>query len=79
MTDMDRLPKANSEMVQGFMDGYDMDCPEPSENRSRSYRHGFANGRDDRRGKPRASFETIVEWANEAMAVDAAQLQTPTE
>jgi hypothetical protein len=39
--------EAEGEMVQGFMDGYDRDAPEPSENRSRSYRHGFANGRRD--------------------------------
>lgn len=47
---------ANEEMVEGYRDGLDMGSPEPSDNRSASYRHGFANGRDDRAGKPRASF-----------------------
>jgi hypothetical protein len=36
---------ANEEMVQGYMDGYDLNAPEPSANRSYSYRHGFAVGR----------------------------------
>lgn len=39
---------ANDEMVQGFRDGYDLDCPEPSDNRSHSYKHGFKAGRNDR-------------------------------
>lgn len=42
----------------------------PSENRSASYRHGFANGRDDRRGKPRASFEALIAAADAAMVED---------
>jgi hypothetical protein len=35
-------------MVQGFMDGYDLTAPEPSANRSASYRHGFMVGRIDK-------------------------------
>ena len=42
------------ETVEGYCDGGNLDNPEPSENRSHSYRLGFANGRDDKRGKPRA-------------------------
>jgi len=38
---------ANAEMIGGFLNGYDLTAPEPSANRSASYRHGFANGRDD--------------------------------
>ncbi len=48
---MDKRP-ANDEMLQGYMDGFDLDNPEPSYNRSHSYRHGFANGRADKNGKP---------------------------
>ena len=61
---------ANAEMIEGFKDGYDLDAPEPSANRSHSYRHGFANGRDDRRGKPRATFEALVQMAEAAMIAD---------
>jgi hypothetical protein len=39
---------ANDEMVQGFMDGYDLTAPEPSSNRSASYRHGFMCARIDK-------------------------------
>ena len=39
------------EMMQGYLDGLDLSSPEPSDNRSRSYRHGFKNGRSDRTGK----------------------------
>lgn len=61
---------ANADMVQGYMDGLDLDAPEPNANRSASYRHGFANGRDDRRGKPRASFAELRDAADAAMAAD---------
>lgn len=64
---------ANDEMVQGYMDGWDLDAPEPSANRSHSYRHGFANGRDDRANKPRASAATLRQWADAAMEKDDAR------
>jgi hypothetical protein len=61
---------ANDEMVQGFLDGYDLSAPQPSSNRSHSYRHGFANGRDDRAGKPRASHDELTRMADLAMEMD---------
>ena len=60
----------NAEMLQGYMDGLDLNEPEPSDNRSHSYRHGFANGRDDRARKPRASYATLVVQAAAAMEKD---------
>lgn len=73
MTVISIEPKANAEMVQGYLDGFDLDIPEPSENRSRSYRHGFANGRGDKSGNGRGmSFEALTRAADEAMALDAA-------
>ena len=60
----------STDMVEGFLDGYDLSCPEPSGNRSHAYRHGFANGRDDRAHKPRASAATLRELAAEAIAKD---------
>ena len=38
---------AEDEMLEGYLDGRKPDNPEPSGNRSRSYRHGFQSGRDD--------------------------------
>ncbi len=63
---------ANDDMIEGFIDGYDLNAPEPSANRSHSYRHGFANGRDDRSGKPRASAAELRRLADLAMAKDEA-------
>lgn len=63
---------ANDEMVEGYMDGFDPETPEPSANRSHSYRHGFANGRADREG--RIAFISRSEasrCADEAMQKDA--------
>lgn len=34
--------EANFEMVEGYRDGGDLDIPEPSANRTHSYRHSFA-------------------------------------
>lgn len=69
-------PTVNDEMVLGFMDGYDLSSPEPSENRSHSYRHGFKAGRNDI--LPYGSgpfhglaFETVLKLADEAMKKDA--------
>jgi len=61
---------ANANMIDGYLDGFDLSCPEPSSNRSRSYRHGFLNGRDDRSGKPRASYTDLVRQAELAMEAD---------
>lgn len=62
-----------ADMLEGYRDGRDLDCPEPSSNRSRSYIHGFKNGRDDRNGKPRASAAQLRAEADEAMAADEAR------
>jgi hypothetical protein len=64
--------RAEQEMVEGFLDGYDIDAPAPSSNRSASYRHGFANGRDDRRGKPRDTAANLLAQAEAAIEADCA-------
>ncbi len=66
---------ANQEMVDGFIDGYNLDNPEPSDNRSHSYKHGFKAGRNDRlpgEERPFAglSVSDIKRLADEAMARD---------
>jgi hypothetical protein len=65
----------SDEMLEGYLDGLKLDSPEPSSNRSHSYRHGFANGRDDLRRQPRASAQTLRELAAEAEALDRATLE----
>lgn len=49
---MGSIVLANDEMLEGYRDGRDLSAPEPTENRSYSYRHGFKVGRADRMGKP---------------------------
>ena len=64
---------ANEEMVSGYFDGFDPSSPEPSANRTRSYRHGFLVGRADRGHRP--AFPTIQdarEAAEMAMQLDEA-------
>lgn len=63
----------NDEMLQGYLDGHDPNSPEPSANRSHSYRHGFANGRDDLRGKSRDFSFTLRAQAIDAERKDATQ------
>ena len=48
-----------TEMIEGYRDGLDSNSPEPGDNRSGCYIHGFRNGRDDLNRKPRARAETI--------------------
>ncbi len=59
-----------TEMIEGYRDGGDPDAPEPGANRGGAYAHGFANGRDDLRGKPRASAETLREQARAILGMD---------
>lgn len=62
----------NEGMLEGFRDGYDPAAPEPSSNRSNSYRHGFMVGRLDKTpadwGKYTAS--ELRRMADEAMEAD---------
>jgi len=46
------MTSADNEFWQGYRDGRDPDCPEPSANRSHAYRHSFAVGRAELAGKP---------------------------
>jgi hypothetical protein len=62
---------ANDEMVQGFLDGYDPTAPDPSSNRSASYRHGFMCGRlDNDKSPPKYSADQLRRMADEAMNAD---------
>jgi hypothetical protein len=73
------MAEANADMIEGFKDGYDRDCPDPSDNRSRSYRHGFLCGRADINGKTAfASFADSCRAADLAMALDGAEQPLPT-
>lgn len=63
---------ANEEMVQGYMDGYDLNSPEPSANRSHSYRHGFMVGRAEKEDRRLPSAEKLNDAADMAMAKDEA-------
>lgn len=63
---------ANDEMVQGFRDGYDPTAPEPSGNRSNSYRHGFMVGRIDKTPTDWNKYNQgqLRRMADEAMEAD---------
>ena len=65
------------EMVQGYLDGRNADNPEPSGNRSRSYSHGFWNGRDDLAHSPRASASALLQLAEKAVDDDIAESRAP--
>ena len=62
-------PKANADMIEGYQDGRDLTAPEPSANRSRSYRHGFMVGRAEKENR-RIAFDEVTRMADEAMRLD---------
>lgn len=68
------MKEANPEMVQGYMDGYDLNAPEPSANRSHSYRHGFWVGRAEKTKthKNLPGYEALGIAADRAMEMDEA-------
>ena len=54
-----------AECCAGYYDGRRPTSPEPGPNRHPAYVHGFKNGRDDLRGKPRKSARAIRgDWAS---------------
>ncbi len=55
---------SEAEMMEGYRDAGDPDCPAPGSNRSAAYAHGFANRRDDLRNKPRAPAAVLREQTN---------------
>ena len=73
MPDVTQTTVEEYEMVEGYLDGFDPSSPEPSDNRSHSYRHGWLNGRDDRRGQPRAAAAVLRKAAVAAMEADRAK------
>ena len=65
-------PVANEDMIEGYMDGYELDAPEPSANRSHSYRHGFSVARAEKTShEPLASYWELEKRAVAAMQADA--------
>ncbi|MDN4987180.1 hypothetical protein QY049_28875 [Bradyrhizobium sp. WYCCWR 13022] len=60
----------HQEMTEGYLDGLKPDNPEPSTNRSHSYRHGFANGRDDLAHSPRLPAQVLRLLADQAIRDD---------
>lgn len=60
----------HQDMVDGYLEGLKPDNPEPSANRSHSYRHGFANGRDDLAHSPRLPAQVLRLLADQAIRDD---------
>lgn len=63
---------SDDEFAAGYRDGRDPNSPEPSNNRSHSYRHSFAVGRAEIEGKP-IPAGTSRHSADEAEMKDAIQ------
>lgn len=62
---------ANADMIEGFRDGYDLTAPEPSGNRSNSYRHGFMCARIDKGVIPyQGPADRLRKLADDAMEAD---------
>lgn len=51
----------HQDFFEGYRDGRNPDCPEPSENRSERYKHSFRVGRDELTGTvKRASMLRVM-------------------
>jgi ribosome modulation factor len=60
---------AEAEMLQGYWSGLKGE-PEPGDNRSYSFKHGWRNGRDDRAQNPRSPASYIHSEALDAIKAD---------
>lgn len=64
------LKRFEHEMLDGYLAGLDPASPEPREETSASYRHGFNNARDDLHHAPRATAEWIRKEAVRCLVLD---------
>jgi len=74
LSDLDTLD--DTEMMEGYRDGYAGD-PEPGNNHSRSYWHGWRNGRAD--GKHQPIDDAQRELARVVAARSRPRLAPPSE
>jgi hypothetical protein len=58
------------EMILGYREGRKADSPEPSDNRTHSYRHGFKAGRNDLSPEPLLTADTMRKLAEDAYKLD---------
>lgn len=65
------MAEANAEMIEGYKDGYDLTAPEPSVNRSHSYRHSFWIGRSEKMKLPLPTYQQLELRAELAIIADA--------
>jgi hypothetical protein len=65
------MSEANAEMIEGYKDGYDLNAPEPSANRSHSYRHSFQIGRAEKMKLPLPTYQQLERRAELAILADA--------
>ncbi|WP_327210847.1 hypothetical protein [Rhizobium leguminosarum] len=67
---------SNDDMIEGYFDGKKSDLDElpKGSNRSDSYKHGWRNGRDDRKGAPRSSASDLRREATDIAARERAAL-----
>jgi len=56
--DLDTLNDVD--ILEGYLDGTDLDTPEPGENRGRAYWHGWQNGRGDKTGGYRPEAVELI-------------------
>lgn len=66
---MRTLADCDADMLEGYLDGLRGEVS-PGNNHSHSYRHGYANGADDRKTSPRAPASYNREIADIARAKD---------
>lgn len=52
--------KVHPDYIEGYRDGYDINAPEPNENRSLRYRHSFSIGRSEKT-KSEPPFKSLAE------------------
>jgi hypothetical protein len=67
---------SDEEVVEGYFDGRksDLDDLPKGSNRSDGYKHGWRNGRDDRKGSPRSSADVLRQEASDIAAREHAAL-----
>jgi len=64
------MEETHPDYVEGYRDGYDLNCPEPSDNRSLRYKHSFAIGRSEKTNSMVRPFLSYQECMNRVAEIE---------
>jgi len=66
------MSEPHPDYIEGYMDGYDLNCPMPNDNRSLRYKHSFSIGRAEKTKSPQIfnSYQACMKRVEEIESIE---------